>query len=367
MRLGVLSEQGGSIGNLAASGQDRRFIDEYLARYGRVFDEVLYFSYADETAILPPRCRIVPNAARLHRWIYSWAMPLLRARDFRRCDALRVMQLTGEVPAILGKLLYGVPFAATYGYRYSDNARADGAGRLRALLFALRTRVALRFADRIIVTNPAIRDQVVARIGAKKVAFLPNGVDVSTFVPAERPPNVEPTILFVGRLAPVKNLGLLLEAVARLDRRPKIRMIGDGPLRAELADRAARLGLMLELPGIVDHRHLPAELQAAAVFVLTSRFEGHPKALLEAMSCGCVCVATAAAGILDVLEHEVTGLIADHDPASLAAALARALDDAALRARLSRNARERAVRDFDLRTILEREVQMLAGLARSRS
>jgi glycosyltransferase involved in cell wall biosynthesis len=366
MILGVLPEQGGSIENLRAAGQDGRFVDEYLRRYAGAFARVYYFSYADERPVVPQGCDVVPNGSRLHRWLYAAALPLLQARRFRQCSVLRVMQLTGEVPALVAKLLYGVPFAATYGYRYSEHARADEESRIRAALFALRTRVALRLADKVIVTNPEIRDEVAGRLNKSRIVFLPNGVDVSRFSPAAaQTDGAVPTLLFVGRLAPVKNLELLLEAAAQLRRPVKVRFVGTGPLADDLAARARRLGVTLELPGVVEHSALPGELRRAAVFVLTSRIEGHPKALLEAMSCGCVCVATSSPGIVDLLEHERTGLLTAPDPESVARAIARALDDGALRERLARNARARVERDYDIAAILEREVAMLLELGRS--
>jgi glycosyltransferase involved in cell wall biosynthesis len=369
MTLGVLPEQGGSITNLASSGQDARFIDSYLARYAKAFERVYYFSYEAERTRLPDGCVLVPNARRLHRWIYALLLPLIHLRTFRRCHVVRVMQLTGEIPALLAKWLYGVPFAATYGYHYGAHARADGAGRFRAALFGLRTKAALRFADRIIVTNPAIRDEVLARVAPRKVVFLPNAVDVEEFSPRPTPPGApqEPAILlFVGRLAPQKNLPLLIEAASRLGPGVAVRMIGSGPERDRLAGQARQLGVELDLAGVVEHRRLPDELRRAAVFVLTSRIEGHPKALLEAMSCGCVCVATTAPGVVDLVEHEHTGLLAAPDPAALAAALHRALTDQTLRGTLARNARARVVRDFDIEVVLRREVEMLRELAASR-
>jgi glycosyltransferase involved in cell wall biosynthesis len=367
MKIGVLPEQGGSIENLDRSGQGDRFVENYLRRYARAFEHVYYFSYAADSAVLPERCELVMNRSRLHRWLYALTMPFVHARRFRQCDVLRVMQLTGEVPAVIAKLLYGVPFAATYGYRYAVNARMDGEGWVRSQLFGLRTRIALRLADRIIVTNPDIRAEVVASVGSAKVIMLPNGVDVTIFSPSESSGRAQPSvILFVGRLSPIKNLPLLIDAAALLRHPVIVRLIGVGPLREELKDRAQRLGVHLELPGTVEHRHLPEELRRAAVFVLTSRIEGHPKALLEAMSCGCVCVATSSPGVAEVIQHEQTGLLSAPEPTALAETLERALSDQPLRARLAHNARAHAERDFNIDAIIGREVAMLQDLAQAR-
>jgi glycosyltransferase involved in cell wall biosynthesis len=366
--LGVLSEQGGSIQNLAASGQARRFIDQYLARYAEAFDRVYYFSYGDEAPTVPDGCTVVPNRWRLQRWFYAFLMPFLQARSFRACSVLRVMQLTGEVPAILAKLAYGIPFIVTYGYEYAVHAAVEGAGPLRVQAFRMRTRVALAFADRVIVTNPRIRANVERRIGAARVLFVPNAVDTELFSPApfDEEPEDPPRIVFVGRLSPQKNLAMLIDAAARLGRPVVVRLVGGGPLAGDLSARAAAAGVPLELPGVLPNEELPGELRRASVFVLPSSIEGHPKSLIEAMSCGCVCVGTDVEGTRDVLENGVTGLLARPTVDDLVVALERALEDRALRARLSANARAFVVQHYDIAATLATEVRALRSLAGQR-
>jgi glycosyltransferase involved in cell wall biosynthesis len=365
MMLGVLSEQGGSIGNLARSGQDGRFINQYLARYAEAFEYVYYFSYADENPTVPPRCEVARNRWQLPRWLYAFLIPFLHARSLRRCAVLRVMQLTGEVPAIVAKLIYGIPFVATYGYEYALHAAADGAGPLRAGLFRLRTRVALAFADRIIVTNPRIRAKVERTIGPSRVLFIPNAVDTRHFHPESETHGRMPQparILFVGRLSPQKNLPMLIDAASRLGRAVVVRLIGDGPLASALAQQAAAAGVDLELPGVLSHEALPDELRRASVFVLPSSIEGHPKALIEAMSCGCVCVGTDVDGIRDVLVDGTTGLLTPSTTDDLALTLKRALDDETLRRRVSMNARAYVLEHYDIAVTLAAEIRALSEL-----
>jgi len=369
MTLGVLSEQGGSIRNLEASGQGCRFVEEYLTRYVAAFDEVCYFSYADESPLVPAGCVVIPNDWHLQRWWYAFLMPFIHWRRFRKCAVLRVMQLTGELPAIVAKLVHGIPFIATYGYDYAAHASADGAGPLRSAMFALRTRIALRFADRVIVTNPRIRAEVERRLGAARVVFIPNGVDTRQFSPAgpPRPAAETPRLVFVGRLARQKNLLMLLDAAAQLRQRVVVRLIGAGPLADSLSAHAAAHGLRLELPGVIPHDRLPDELRGADLFVLPSSIEGHPKALIEAMSCGCVCVGTNVEGIRDLLAHEVTGILAEPTTESIRHALQRGIDDPELRQRLSTAARAHVIAHYDIAATLRDEIRAMQALAGTRA
>jgi GT2 family glycosyltransferase len=358
--LGVLSEQGGSIRNLDASGQGGRFVQEYLRRYAEAFPQVFYFSYEDEQPSVPAGCTVVPNRRRVPRWVYAFVMPLQHARAFRECAVLRVMQLTGEVPAIIAKMLYGVPFVATYGYDYAANARAEGAGVVRTRLFRIRTAIALRFADRVIVTNPAIRSAVEQRIGPANVLFVPNAVDTERFAPSNADAASDrPVVLFVGRFSPEKNLPLLIGAISRLRGPVTLRLVGSGPLKASIAAQAAERGVQVEFPGVLEHYALPDEFRRATIFVLPSSGEGHPKVLIEAMSCACACVGTDVRGIRELISDRDTGLLVPVDEERLAAALDELLCDAPLRRRLGASARAYVMQHYDIAATLAHEIDAL--------
>ena len=104
MVLGLLPSIRGGLGELATTGQQTRLIDGYFKPYARVFEEVRYFSYLDETlerytadpAVLA-RVRLYPGR-RVHPWLYAFYMPILYRREFRECAVLRVFQVTGVIP-----------------------------------------------------------------------------------------------------------------------------------------------------------------------------------------------------------------------------------------------------------------------------
>jgi glycosyltransferase involved in cell wall biosynthesis len=164
-------------------------------------------------------------------------------------------------------------------------------------------------------------------------------------------------VAFVGRLAYQKNLPALLEAVAPL--RLRLLLVGDGPLRSELMQQAAHLGVQATWAGQVAHADLPAYLNQAHVFVLPSHYEGHPKTLIEAMACGLPVVGSTIPAIRDVIQPGETGLLCTTDPASIRAALRQLLHDAALRARLGAQARRFAVQTYALEQIVAQELRVL--------
>lgn len=154
--------------------------------------------------------------------------------------------------------------------------------------------------------------------------LIENGVDVSRFSGKSRPRREPDRILVVSRLNPQKRPALALEALVELRRsRPAatLAFAGDGPLRPELEKVVACAGLggEVEFLGHVDD--VAVELSRSSCLLLTSSYEGCPLSVLEAMAAGVPVVATRAPGTAGLIEHRVTGLLVDDEPAIIAAAL----------------------------------------------
>jgi glycosyltransferase involved in cell wall biosynthesis len=279
---------------------------------------------------------------------------------------LRVFHLTGVIPALVARRRFGVPFATTYGFHYDRLARTPA----RAWLHRRLERLALAEADAVIVTTPDLAAYVAERARSRDaVHLLPNAVDTAAFRPAPRPPSPVPTVLYVGRLSPEKNLGGLIAAAAKLRGRLDValRFVGDGTLRDTLAGEAARAGVSLELLPVVDHGRLPAVYAGADVFVLPSFTEGHAKVLLEAMSCGVPCVASNVGGNRAAIADGRTGLLVDPaDAGALADAIERLLTDGELARRLGEAARQEILERYDLAAAMTREIELLRALGARR-
>jgi glycosyltransferase involved in cell wall biosynthesis/SAM-dependent methyltransferase len=360
--VGILPALGSGLTDLRRSGQHARLLGYDLRHYCEAFDRVYYFSYFDERLEdftddpqLRARVVVVPNHRRWPRRLYALLLPWLQRRRLRECSVLRVMQLTGAVPALLARALLGVPFVVTYGYHYAALARLAGS-RVKPVLYGLLERLALRGAAAILVTSPELERHVRAR-GASVVGLYPNGVDVEAFHPGAPAPD-PPIVLYVGRLEPEKNLARLVEALATVPAR--LAVIGEGSLRGALERQARATGVEAEFLGTVPHDALPARFAAARVFVLPSLSEGHPKALIEAMACGLPCAASARGGIPSLLEDGVTGLLFDpEDACAIAAAVRRLLDDHSLAARLGAAARAVAAARYDAHRLLAAEARFV--------
>ena len=150
-------------------------------------------------------------------------------------------------------------------------------------------------------------------------------------------------MLAVGRLAPQKGFGTLIQAAGHWQQQqavPLVIIAGDGPLEAELRHQAGRAGVAVRFLG--PRRDVPALLGAADVVVVPSAWEGQPLIVQEALRAGRPLVATRVGGIADLTGDDGAVLVPPGDPVALATAATRILDDPEAAARLAAAGRARA-------------------------
>ena len=167
------------------------------------------------------------------------------------------------------------------------------------------------------ITKTILSDRVAAQlhsIGVKRPIkrCTPLGIDTSRFAPLMQ--KEKGTILFVGRLVPEKSPLILVETLRILRERGisvKLIMVGDGALKAQIEKTATSLQLneLLTLKGDVPYSEVQRFYEKSEIFVLPSQREGLSSALLEAMSSGCVCIASDIRDNLAVIRHMFNGLI----------------------------------------------------------
>lgn len=217
-------------------------------------------------------------------------------------------------------------------------------------VYGVLERVVARRSDAVLCVSRDLADRM-RRLGARHVAIAvvpaPRPVTPSPQAVARARADIggagRPVVLAVGRLTGQKGFDTLLAAAARWqDRRPRpvLAVAGQGPLAASLTSGAEQAGVAVRFLG--QRADVPALLAAADVLAAPSRWEGQPLLLHEALQAGTPVVASHVGGLPDMLGSDAALLVPPGDPAELAAAVLRVLDDKALAGRLKAAALARA-------------------------
>jgi glycosyltransferase involved in cell wall biosynthesis len=229
-------------------------------------------------------------------------------------------------------------------------------------------------ADGVIAVSEGVAEDIRKHFGipGEKLAVLYNPVVTPDLEERARAdlrhawfePGQPPVVLAAGRLHPQKDFPTLIRAFARLRQRTAARLLilGEGDERPRLERLVRELGLSSQvgLPGFVDNPF--AYMARAGVFVLSSRWEGLPGVLIQALACGCPVVSTdCESGPAEVLERGKFGeLVSVGDEAALAGAIERTLAHPPCRERL----RSRSQR-YSQETVVGEYIQFFASRLRS--
>ena len=210
------------------------------------------------------------------------------------------------------------------------------------------------------------------------VHAVPKGVDADKFRPAG--PNLRRelgleknrVVLGIGRFVPIKNMALLIDAMAQVaqnDPSAHLVLVGEGPEKGNLRAQVQRLGLTkrVTLAGYVAQEDLGPYYRSADLFVLSSDFDNSPNVVLEAMACGVPVVATRVGGVGEYVSTERGGeLVAPRDADALSRAIEHWLSDADRRRTAGAFNRQRVIQEFSWRASAERLLDVYRGVIADR-
>jgi len=195
---------------------------------------------------------------------------------------------------------------------------------------------------------------------------IPNAVDCSRFQPSVMFRGRRIRAVYIGRLAPEKNLPFLLRAFSLAAARCpalELQLVGDGPERQRLEALARELKTdsRIRFLGARPHGELPALLGGCDLFLTASTTEVHPLSLIEAMAAGLPAVGIAGEGIAETVCDGESGLLSKNDPADFAEAIVRLAEDPELGRRLSESAAH-AAQAYDIRRVTRLHLEQFAAL-----
>jgi glycosyltransferase involved in cell wall biosynthesis len=238
-------------------------------------------------------------------------------------------------------------------------------------LFTTAERQLARVTDAIVAISPQIQHELLEERGigrAGQYHVVPLGFELRALIAiddeARRAARVAldipadaHVVTTVGRLTAIKQHRLFLEAAVRIARRDRAALFliaGDGELRVELETLAGALGIRARTRFLGWRRDLPVIYAATDVFLLTSRNEGTPVALIESLASGVPGVSTDVGGVRDVVDSEDLGLLAPFgDADALADAVGALLSDEPMRRTMGARGRQSMIARYGIDRLVD--------------
>lgn len=278
-------------------------------------------------------------------------------------DILKTNQIPGSEIPILVKKYFNKKLIVRCGYLHSYFIKNQSKDQKTINKAIQLEKEAFSCADMGIVTSWWQRDIVIKQynIEPAKIKVIPNYVVTDVFKPH---PEIQKKydLIFVGRSGSQKNISNLLKAIKYLKTKKKnisLLMIGGCCDNNEIRKIVNQYRLNVIFKGNVTNFTLPHLLNQAKVFVLPSYYEGHPKTLLEAMSCELPCIGSDVVGIEEDIQHMETGYLCKTDYKSIANAIETVLSDDLLQKKIGENAREYILKKYSIEKILKMELEVM--------
>jgi len=266
------------------------------------------------------------------RWFYVFLLSFCwLIRNYNDIKVLISENIDSPAPLIVS-MLFKIPYVIYYRYDVGSQVKWINKRSIVGSIITVEERFAFKRVNGLWVTSPHLASIVKSFGRQKRTTVIPNWITVTGIAnnKVNRSSNektINTSILFVGRLHPVKQVDLLVKAfhlLCRKDISSDLYILGEGEERQNITELVNSLGLTdrVHLLGFVDRPTVLKKMKESDVLVLCSKIEGNPRVLLEAMLCKIPIVATNVPGISDMIQHEKTGYLVNNPrPEELADAI----------------------------------------------
>ena len=272
---------------------EKTAIDFIFFTYGDNSDLKLAESYPD-FKIYPLYSKLKYSNNKLKRLLQSFYIPFVYRKEFKEIDILHQHQLLGSWVVMLTKFIYKLPFLLRTGYDMANFARQNNKPAFIIKTYDMLTFFSIKYSDLITVSNKTDYERLKKYYSLnrnEKILVRSNWVEIRA-----SESNLESRhmnkILSVGRLEDQKNYKLLISELSNMQNKMSLDIVGEGSLKADLTNFAKSKNVEVNFLGNLAFSELMSLYKKYTFYISTSKFEGNPKTLLEAMGSGCVVIAS---------------------------------------------------------------------------
>ena len=330
----------------------KKNVDLTYLTYGSFIDNK--YSNLLKPAKIIPIYSTTKSRSNKSNLLNSLLVPFKFKRLFKEADLIRTFQIVGSWVAVIGKILFKKKLLVRTGYEWfiffllNEHLKKKKRNYLKYLFQYITIYIleylAYKLADGIILSSQMDINFIIKafhlekKAKKNKILHLYNYIDIDLFKPMEIQRKYK-NVLFIGRLDNQKNLFNLINAFVDLPDFT-LNIVGRGPYKNELKKLVKKLKLNVKFLGTIPNYEIPKILNQCEIFILPSYYEGNPKVLLEAMSCGIPCIGTNVWGIKNIITHKENGYLCNLDSSSIKKAIIDLYKDVELRKKISVKSRE---------------------------
>jgi len=286
----------------------------YFITYGNKSDYELIKKYSDYIEVFPAYDYISMSNFKFINFIKSFYLPFKLKNLLKSYDLIKANQLTAFWTALIFKIILKKPLITKTGFDAFIFAKNEKKPVYKILIFYFLTQIALIFSNFYSVSSKSDIKFIKSKyFFTKNLLYRPNWVYVNySSLEKDRKKN---KILMVGRLVDQKNYEYALNLVK--NSKYEIDIVGSGNLKNSIEELSKKLNIKVNFLGNYDYDELIKLYSQYKYFLLTSKFEGNPKVLLEALSSKCIVIVSNIENNLEIIRDGQNGIVLDIDKAPI--------------------------------------------------
>ena len=286
----------------------------YFITYGNQSDYDLIKDYSDYIEVFPAYEYISLSKFKIINLLKSFYLPFKLKNILRSYDLIKANQLTAFWTALIFKIIVKKPLITKTGFDAFIFAKNEKKPLYKIVIFYFLTQIALIFSDNYLASSKNDIKFIKSKyFFTRKLLYRPNWVYVNYLsLEEERKKN---KILMVGRLVDQKNYEYALDLVK--NSKYEIDIVGSGELKNSIKELSKKLNIKVNFLGKFDYNDLIKLYPRYKYFLLTSKFEGNPKVLLEALSSRCIVIVSNIENNLEIISDGQNGIVLDINKAPI--------------------------------------------------